>query len=229
MLFLFLALNTTNTLFLDLCKQLPGKLPRSNTEDSWRSVDTHYQDEAGSMLLFDFLQKPANTSFINSCNQSPHRLHIMHSQTNLMSCRRLFPECVSDCGIYSLWLAWLPVHWLWIAATRWHLNDRTLRTKNHWLSIDAYFLGGASVSNSSGPSLWVWVRVQTELLSHWGSRLSIFPNRQQGYSVMVRTHPARIRCITGGWCSRSIYGFILGTCFCSLWVVSYQNHVFNNK
>ena len=183
---LFLALNTTNTLFLDICKQLPGRLPRSNTEDCWHSVDTHFQDGAGSVLLLHFSQKPANTSFINGCNQSPHRLHIMHSQTLLTPCQRLFSEWCSDCVIYILCLAWLPVHVLWIAATRSHLNYCTFKTNNHWRSIDAPLMlhwrsidaplklhwrsidahcqGGASVSNSSGPSLRFWVWVHTKRL-----------------------------------------------------------------
>jgi len=38
-------------LVLDVCKQSPVRLPRSNTKNCWHSVDGHFQDGAGSMSL----------------------------------------------------------------------------------------------------------------------------------------------------------------------------------
>jgi len=46
-----------------------------------------------------------------------------------------------------------------------------------------------TVRNSSGPSLLVWLRVQTELLPNWRSGLSINLNRQLGYGLMVNSQP----------------------------------------
>jgi len=48
---------------------------------------------------------------------------------------------------------------------------------------------GTSVSNGSGPSLWVRVRVQPKLLSNRQSGLSINPNCQLGYGSMVNSLP----------------------------------------
>jgi len=46
-----------------------------------------------------------------------------------------------------------------------------------------------SVSNGSGPSLRVRVRVQTELLPNWRSGSSINPNCPLGYGSMVNSQP----------------------------------------
>jgi len=44
-----------------------------------------------------------------------------------------------------------------------------------------------SVSNGSGPSLRVWVRVQTEPLPNWRSGSSINPKCLLGYGYMVNS------------------------------------------
>jgi len=44
-----------------------------------------------------------------------------------------------------------------------------------------------SVSNGSGPSLCIWVRVQTELLPNWRSGQSINPNCPLGYGSIVNS------------------------------------------
>jgi len=46
-----------------------------------------------------------------------------------------------------------------------------------------------SVSNGSGPSLWVRVRVQTEPLPNWRSGSSINLNCLLGYGSMVNSQP----------------------------------------
>jgi len=48
---------------------------------------------------------------------------------------------------------------------------------------------GSSVSNGSGPSLRVLVRVHPEPLPQWVSRLTMNPNCQLGYSAMVNPQP----------------------------------------
>jgi hypothetical protein len=61
------------------------------------------------------------------------------------------------------------------------------------------------VSNSSGPSLRVQVRVQTEPWQHWRSGLSINPNCPPGYSSMVKSQPVGIGRVVSRSPSRSIY------------------------
>jgi len=42
-------------------------------KNCWCSVDTHFQDGAGSLILLFLIWKAANTSFMNGCNQSAQR------------------------------------------------------------------------------------------------------------------------------------------------------------
>jgi len=51
----FLALKVAITWFLNVCKQSPYRLPRSNTNNCWHSIDTHFQDgtESVSELFLD--------------------------------------------------------------------------------------------------------------------------------------------------------------------------------
>ena len=65
-----------------------------------------------------------------------------------------------------------------------------------------------SVSNGSGPSLRVRVRVQTEPLQNWRSGSSINPNCPVGYGSMVNSQPVRIGRVFSGSPSGSIYRFI---------------------
>ena len=56
------------------------------TKNRWRSVDAHFQDGAGSLILSFLTWKAANTSFMNGCNQSPLRLPKMRSEKSLTLC-----------------------------------------------------------------------------------------------------------------------------------------------
>jgi len=66
----------------------------------------------------------------------------------------------------------------------------------------------SSVSNGSGPSLWVRVRVQTKPLPNWRSESSINPNCLLGYGSMVNSQPVWIGRVVSGSPSGSIYRFI---------------------
>jgi len=61
-------------------------------------------------------------------------------------------------------------------------NDISRQWYNEWPL-------NTSVSNGSGPSLRVWVRVQTEPLPNWRSGSSINPNCTLGYGCMVNSRP----------------------------------------
>ena len=67
---------------------------------------------------------------------------------------------------------------------------------------------GYSVSNGSGPSLRVRVRVQTEPLPNWESGSSIYPNCARRYGSMVNSQPVWIGQVVSGSPSGSIYRFI---------------------
>ena len=64
-----------------------------------------------------------------------------------------------------------------------------------------------SVSYGSGPSHCVRVRVQPELLPNWRSGLSINPDLQLGYGLMVNSQPVRIGRVVSGSPSGSIHRF----------------------
>jgi len=84
-----------------------------------------------------------------------------------------------------------------------------------------------SVRNSSGASLRV--RVQTETLPNWRSRWLINPNCPLVYGSMVNSQHVWIGRVVSGSPSKSIYRFILGSCICTVLIVSYQNRVFSNQ
>lgn len=65
-----------------------------------------------------------------------------------------------------------------------------------------------SLSNVTGPSLQVQVRVQSERLPHWGSGLSIHLNGRLWYSSMVITQPIWFGQVPSRSPSGSIYRFI---------------------
>jgi len=48
--------------------------PRCETLNCWRSFDSHFEDEAGSVSLLLLPMKEANTSIMTICNQCPLRL-----------------------------------------------------------------------------------------------------------------------------------------------------------
>jgi hypothetical protein len=80
---LFLALKMPTTAFLDVCKQLPYRLLKSNTKYRGHSIDVHFKDATGSMSELFFPWKAVITLFMNGRSQSPLRLHKMHSQKSL--------------------------------------------------------------------------------------------------------------------------------------------------
>ena len=86
-----------------------------------------------------------------------------------------------------------------------------------------------SISNGSGPSLRVRVRVQSESFPNWRSRSLIKLNRPLGYGLMVYSQTVWIGLVVSGSPSGSSYRFILRSCICSLLIVSHQNHVFSNQ
>ena len=57
-----------------------------NNLNCWRSVDAHFQDEAGRLLLSFLAVKAANISKMDFCNQSEHKLTKMRSW-NLLTLR----------------------------------------------------------------------------------------------------------------------------------------------
>jgi len=65
-----------------------------------------------------------------------------------------------------------------------------------------------SVSNGSGPSLRVQVRVRTEPLPNWRSGLSTHPNCEFGYGSMQISQPVWIGRVVSGSPSGSICRFI---------------------
>jgi hypothetical protein len=87
-----------------------------------------------------------------------------------------------------------------------------------FLSTREYRLSGAaicqnwrstlSVSNGSGQSFRVRVRVQTEPLPNWRSGSSINPNCPLGYGSMVNSQPVGIGWVVSGSHSGFIYRFI---------------------
>jgi len=58
--------------------------PRCKTNNWWRSIDTHFQDGAGTESRLFLPLKAANTSFMDVCNQSPVRLPKMQDQKSLV-------------------------------------------------------------------------------------------------------------------------------------------------
>jgi len=79
----------------------PFNYPTYKTKNCWCSVDTHFQNGAGSMMLLFLDWKAANTSFMNGCNHSPLRLPKMHSQKLLTLHWRSFSGWGCDCMVYS--------------------------------------------------------------------------------------------------------------------------------
>jgi len=71
------------------------------TKNRWCSVDAHFQDGAGSLILLFLIWKAANTSFMNGYNQSALRLPKVHSQKSLTFRWSLFSERGSDRVVYS--------------------------------------------------------------------------------------------------------------------------------
>jgi len=65
--------------------------PRCETWNRWRSVDAHFHDGAGSMLLLLLPIKEANTSVMTSCNQCPVWLPRMQDLKSLMLRSCSFP------------------------------------------------------------------------------------------------------------------------------------------
>jgi hypothetical protein len=58
--------------------------PTERTKNHGRSADAHFHDTGGSVLVWCLTLNAANTSFMNSCNKSPHKLPKMHNQKSLM-------------------------------------------------------------------------------------------------------------------------------------------------
>jgi len=95
-LLVFLPLKAANTSLMDVCNQLPFRLPGCNTNHRWCSLDAGFQDEAECMSLCFVSLKAANTSFMDGCNQSPLRLPKMQSQQSLTLCWYRFADWGSD-------------------------------------------------------------------------------------------------------------------------------------
>jgi len=61
----------------------PPDYPGYMTKNCWHSIDAHFQDGAGRLLLSLLPIQAANTSFITICNLSPPRLPKIHDQESL--------------------------------------------------------------------------------------------------------------------------------------------------
>jgi len=59
-------------------------------EQCWPSIDTHFQDGAGSISVRLFSIKVASTSFKTFCNLLPPWLHKIHDQQSLTLCWHSF-------------------------------------------------------------------------------------------------------------------------------------------
>ena len=113
----------------------------------------------------------------------------------------------------------------WNALT--HAAQRN-RERNKLKDIEVGLRDMNSVSNSCGPSLRVWVWVQTEPLRDWRAGLSINPNCLLWYDSILHSQPLWIGWVVSRSPSGSIYWFIHGSCICGVLIVSYQNRVFSN-
>jgi hypothetical protein len=91
----------------------------------------------------------------------------------------------------------------------------------HWVCVQTRTPNGASVSNCSGPSFRVWVRVGTDLEPDWRSRWLTNPNCQFRYGSIDISQPVWTRRVLCGLYSGSICKYIYHTC---LW---YLIMVFN--
>ena len=75
------------------------------------------------------------------------------------------------------------------------MNNKNVNTQE---GVDIYEQGvnakqlTSSVGNDSRQLVWVRVQVETDLLQNWISRLSIYPNRQFGYSSLGIFQPVWI-------------------------------------
>jgi len=86
-----------------------------------------------------------------------------------------------------------------------------------------------SVNDDSGSSLQIRLWVQIKPLRNWRWQLSIPLNGQLGCDSKDVSLPVWMVRIVSKLPSGSIYGFIFGSGFCSLIIVSYQNCVFNSQ
>ena len=120
-------------------------------------------------------------------------------------------------------------HTVWETTITDDCDERWVRLPSPTRSSMARTMHNGSVSNGSGPSLQVRVRVQPEPLLNRLSGLSINPNRQLGYGSIVNSQAVWIGLVVSGSHSGSIHWFNEGSCFWSMWIVSYQNRVFNNQ
>jgi len=120
------------------------------TNNRWVSIDAHFQDGAGSMMLLFLTLKAANTWFMNGCNHSPRRIPKMHSQNSLTLSWRsvdapltlIFTMGQWPCGLLFCPKR-LPACWVWIAPTTSPFKYHTYKTQNRGCSIDAHFQDGA--------------------------------------------------------------------------------------
>jgi len=71
------------------------------TNNSWCSIDAHFQDPAGGMLLLFLCLKATNISSTDVCNESELRLPKMRILKLVMLCWRLISEWGSDCVAVS--------------------------------------------------------------------------------------------------------------------------------
>jgi len=79
--------------------------PRCDTWNHWRSVDTDFQDVAGSLSFLHWPIKEADTSVMTNCNRWPLGLPKMQDQKSLTLHWPSFPwwvmECFSLCFDYK--------------------------------------------------------------------------------------------------------------------------------
>jgi len=118
------------------------------------------------------------------------------------------------CGTFNLYWG----HSLWYA---W---DALLYPISYNNCRDVTIIG---VSNGSGPSLRVRVRVGTELVPDWRSGLWINPNSWLEYGSINISLPVWIVRVLSGLYSGSISKYIYHACLCDLIIVVNQNPLFD--
>jgi len=118
----------------------------------WHSVETHFQDGAGSVSLSRLTMKAVNTSFMAVCNLLPLRLPRIHEQQSLMLHWRSFSGLGRECG--SVWFN----HW-----GGQYINNRQRRTKVNILGLPVAYMNATINSESQNAEPEIWLNVSSHI------------------------------------------------------------------
>jgi hypothetical protein len=111
--------------------------PKFKANSHWHSIDTHFQDWAGSMSVLFLPLKVASTLFMDVYNQSQLWLHKIHGNHCCCSIDAHFqngPVTMSHC-LHRI----LPIRWLYITVTKSLVNNHLYKTKDCWHFVNRYF------------------------------------------------------------------------------------------